>query len=239
MNTRHVDFTLVLACFNEEGLIKDSVARIISALRAGAFSFEIIFVDDNSSDKTPQYIQKICRRFSFCRGIYHKTNMGRGKTVMDGIEKARADIVGYIDIDCEVSPVYLPYMISLIKEKRADVVIGRRFYRTTPHSMVREILSRGYQWLSDVLVGTGRLDTETGYKLFRKKKIVPIFKRIEHQGWFWDTEVMVYARRKRLKIVEVPVLFLRRFDKQSSVNIVKDTMDYLVHLWRLRKKLLK
>ena len=156
---------------------------------------------------------------------------------MDGIQKARADIVGYIDIDCEVSPIYVPFMISLIMNKTADVVIGKRFYRSTRGSMMREVFSRGYRWLADTMVGTGGLDTETGYKLMRKEKIVPILSRIEHQGWFWDTEIMVYAKRARLKIVEVPVLFLRRFDKVSSVNIFKDSFEYLIHLWKFRRKL--
>lgn len=232
-------FSLILPCFNEQGLFQDSVDRIISALRAGAFSFEIIFVDDKSTDKTVKLIEKTCKKYSFCSAIYHTKNMGRGRAVMDGIEKARAEVVGYIDIDCEVSPIYLPFMISLIVSYKADVVIGKRFYRSTLGSMIREVFSRGYRWLADSMVGTGGLDTETGYKMFRKKKIVPIFKYIEHQGWFWDTEIMVYAKRAKLKIVEVPVLFLRRFDKLSSVNIIKDTIDYLIHIEKFREKLHK
>lgn len=237
MSTPTIAFSLILPCYNEQGLFLRSVDRIISALYCGAFSFEIIFVDDKSTDKTVKLIEKVCKKYPFCRAMYHTKNMGRGRAVMDGIAKARAEVVGYIDIDCEVSPVYLPFMISLIRNNKADVVIGKRFYRSTIGSMIREVFSRGYRWLADSMVGTGGLDTETGYKVFRKKKIVPIFKYIEHQGWFWDTEIMVYAKRAKLKIVEVPVLFLRRFDKKSSVNIIRDTIDYLIQLERLSKSL--
>lgn len=236
-HVERVDFSLVLPCFNESGLFLKSVERIIDALNAGTYSYEIIFVDDGSTDGTQKLIERMCKKYSFCHAIYHNKNMGRGKAVMDGIVKAKAEIVGYIDIDCEVSPVYVPYMVSIIAGRKADMVIGRRYYRTSPKSLFREVLSRGYQWLADVMVGTGMLDTESGYKIFRKGKIVPIFKRIEHQGWFWDTEIVVHAKRARLKIVEVPVLFLRRFDKQSSVNIVSDTIDYIVQLVRFSRLL--
>ncbi|HLD24795.1 MAG TPA: glycosyltransferase family 2 protein [Patescibacteria group bacterium] len=171
------------------------------------------------------------------RAIFHRVNQGRGGSVVDGIKAAKGSVVGYIDIDCEVSPVYIPHMVSLILQKKADVVIGRRFYRTSPSSLIREVLSRGYQWLSDRMIGTGGLDTETGYKFFARKKIVPILSKTKHPGWFWDTEIMVYARRAGLKITEVPVLFLRRFDKHSSVNIFRDTIDYLVQLIRFRRSL--
>lgn len=232
-----IDFSLILPCFNEAKLFQDSFECINEALRAGAYTYEIIFVDDASKDKTVASIKRVCKQYRFCRAIYHKANMGRGQSVMDGVMKAKGRVVGFIDIDCEVSPVYLPYMASLILEKKASVVIGRRFYRSSPSSVFREVLSRGYQWLSDLLIGTGGIDTETGYKVFDREKIMPLFSRIEEKGWFWDTEIMVYAKRARLKIVEVPVLFLRRFDKVSSVHIVKDTREYLIHLWKLNRKL--
>lgn len=229
---KNIDFSLILPCFNEEGLLTESVRRIQKVLKTSRFTYEIIFVDDKSSDTTPDIIQA-----TGMKALFHKTNQGRGKSVVDGIWAAKGEIVGYIDIDCEVSPVYIPYMVSLIHDKHADVVIGKRFYRTTPGSLVREVLSRGYQWVSDIMIGTGGLDTETGYKFFSRKKIVPILKEASHPGWFWDTEIMVYAKRAGLRIVEVPVLFLRRFDKKSSVNIVRDTIEYVIQLIRFRKSL--
>lgn len=224
--------SLILPCYNESGLFLESVSRIRDVLDTSNFLYEIIFVDDKSTDNTKALIQK-----TSYRAMYHTKNEGRGKTVADGIRLAKGDVVGYIDIDCEVDPVYIPAMVSLIRKKKADVVIGKRYYRSTPKAMIREVLSRGYQWLSDVLIGTGGMDTETGYKFFSRKKILPILLKTKSNGWFWDTEIMVYAMRAGLVIVEVPVLFLRRFDKISSVNIVKDTLEYIVLLWRFSQSL--
>lgn len=237
---RRVELSLVLPCFNESGLFLESVSRITDVLDSSRLSYEIVFVDDASRDDTQALIKHTIEadngRHVF-RAVYHDKNAGRGKTVIDGIRAAKGAVVGYIDIDCEVDPVYIPGMAYRILRKKADVVIGRRYYRSTPRAVIREVLSRGYQWLSDRLIGTDRMDTETGYKFFSRVKILPILSKAKTHGWFWDTEIMVYAKRAKLTITEVPVLFLRRFDKVSSVNIIKDTLDYIVRLIAFRKRL--
>ncbi len=231
------DFSLILPCYNEESLFGDSVSQILKALSNSRLLFEIIFVDDNSRDSTAKLIAKTCRIQRNCRAIYHRKNIGRGRAVADGVRVAKGKIAGYIDIDLEVSAVYISEAVALISAKRADIVIGQRIYRTTFVSIIREVLSRGYRSLAARLVDTGGLDTESGYKFFNRTKILPILSKIKHQGWFWDTEIIVIAQRAGLRVVEIPVLFLRRTDKKSSVRILPDTLDYLVSLWRLRRRL--
>jgi glycosyltransferase involved in cell wall biosynthesis len=229
-----LDLTLVLPCYNERDVFAGSVARIVDVLESSKLSYELIFVDDKSRDNTVSLIKKACGRYKRTRAIFHAANAGRGAAVMDGIKVARGAVVGFIDIDCEVGPEYIPQMVRTIIKKRADVVIGKRVYRSSVGSLVREVLSRGYQWISDVMIGTQGLDTETGYKFFRRSKIVPILGAIEHTGWFWDTEIMVRCLRAGLVVTQEPVLFVRRFDKQSSVRILQDTWQYLVHLIQFR-----
>lgn len=228
------DISLVLACYNEEKLFRESVSRIVDVLDHSIYSYEIIFVDDKSTDRTPALIAAFASKHRRVTALYHDRNRGRGETVKDGMLCAKGKVVGYIDIDCEVSPVYIPSIVTRILARNADGVIGKRYYRTSPGSLLREVLSRGYQRLSDVIIGTGGLDTESGYKFFNRRKIIPIIRKTTHPGWFWDTEIMVYALQAGLKIVEEPVLFLRRFDKTSSVHIVRDTLDYVVQLIRFR-----
>lgn len=239
MNSSAPDLSLVLACYNEEGLFRESVARILEVLDTSTLTYEIIFVDDKSTDRTPSLIASFVSKNRHTKALYHAVNCGRGATVKEGMLSATGKVVGYIDIDCEVTPVYIPSMVTLILKRKTDVVIGKRFYRTSPRAIVREVLSRGYQWLSDTMIGTGGLDTETGYKFFHRKTILPVLAKTRHPGWFWDTEIMVLSRRAKLRITEVPVLFLRRFDKQSSVNILTDTLDYMVQLIRFRSFLTK
>ncbi|MFN7985356.1 MAG: glycosyltransferase [Vicinamibacterales bacterium] len=230
-----LDVSLVLACYNEEGLIVDSVARILDALDCCRWSYEVVFVDDCSKDKTRALIEQLVAAHPThtFQTIFHAENQGRGATVTRGMRAGRGAIVGYIDIDLEVDPLYVPACIHAI-ERGADVATGMRTYKFSMRSIDRYILSRGYIALVHAALGVDVQDTETGFKFFRKERILPIFDAIEAQHWFWDTEVMVRSVLAGLKVVEVPVLFIRRFDKTSGVRAVKDTIDYFLRLWRFR-----
>jgi glycosyltransferase AglD len=236
--SKFIDLTLVLACYNEEPIFTGSAEHILKTLKRSGLKYEIIFVDDVSKDKTKELIDNFCKKNDkTCRAIYHKKNKGRGATVTDGFLAAKGKIVGYIDFDCEVSPIYIPEAVELITNNQADVVIGKRIYRTTIKSLIREILSIGYQKLSNQLLQIGTLDTESGYKFFDRKKITPILKYADHPHWFWDTQIVVLSKVNGLRIKELPVLFLRRFDKQSSVKIISDTVDYMINIWKFSRKL--
>jgi len=234
---KRIDLSLVIACYNEEALLRESIARITSVLNDSVFSYELIFVDDKSSDGTREIIEALVKKNkNFC-AIYHGVNQGRGKTVRDGIAIARGKVVGFIDIDLEVSPVYIPSFVRMITGGKADVVTGLRVYREGITSLHRSILSRGYSWLVRSILGIPFQDTETGYKFFDRKKILPILKKTKNNGWFWDTEVMTYAHYLGLSVREVPVLFVRRFDKTSSVRLVHDTLEYVKNLVGFHRQL--
>ncbi len=232
------DFSLILPTYHEEGHFVQSVRTIESVLSDVGFRWQIIFVDDASTDSTPELIRHELKIHKNWKALFHKKNMGRGRTVMDGIRASRATVAGYIDIDLEVSPVYIPQIVRIIMNDDADVVIGTRVYRTNIHSIIREIASVGYRYLSDKMVGTNKMDTESGYKFFNRKKILPVLTKTRHAHWFWDTEIMVFARAANLRIREVPVLFLRRIDKRSTVNLIPDTIDYMQSLFGLWRRLI-
>jgi len=237
MRKSAVDLSLILPCYNETPVFVDSVAHIASVLDRSTLTYEIIFVDDCSRDTTPNLIRDAVRHTRRYRALFHKWNMGRGRTVADGIALARGTVVGYIDIDCEVSPVYIPSIVSLIQDKKADVVVGERIYRSSFGSFVREVLSIGYRRLVSTLLPTGGIDTESGYKFFNRTRIVPVSKKTLDPHWFWDTEIIVRSQLAGLRIQQVPVLFLRRFDKQSSVHILADTISYLRSILQLKHQL--
>ena len=230
-----VDFSLVVACYNEEPILEASIEETFRVLDALKWSSEIVFVDDKSRDRTLAVIDRIraahpTRQISV---LAHSENVGRGGTVMDGMRAAHGRYVGFIDIDLEVHARYLlPCLLAL--EAGADVATAQRIYRFQWRSLDRYVLSRGYSALVPLVIPMPFRDTETGFKLFRRDRILPVLAECVDRGWFWDTEIMVRAHYAGLRIVEIPALFLRRFDKQSSVRAIRDSIDYLVKLWRFR-----
>lgn len=238
--TDKCDVSLVLACYNEAEHFTKSISRIVQVLDETDFSWEIIFIDDASKDNTPSLIRDFVKTHprKQLAAYYHERNYGRGATVAEGIEKSNGKVVGYIDIDLEIPPDYMPQFIREI-EKGTDVVCGWRIYDFTIKSLPRWIASKGYNVVRNRGLQVSIRDTEAGYKFFKRKSILSVLKKCKSPGWFWDTEIMVRAKNARLKIKEIPVVFIRRFDKTSTVRLIPDTFVYLRELWRFRQELQK
>jgi hypothetical protein len=87
------------------------------------------------------------------------------------------------------------------------------------------------------MLGVNFADTETGYKFFRRDKVLPLLDEIQDTGWFWDTEFMVRAARRGLTMVEIPGAYIRRKDKTSTVNGMRDSLRYFRQLVQFRRRL--
>jgi glycosyltransferase involved in cell wall biosynthesis len=236
MTTDSVDLSLVLACYNEARILERSVGEIFNVLDALRYESEVIFVDDASRDETSGIIDRILHENPKrqLRKVVHAHNLGRGGTVSDGIRAARGRFVGFIDVDLQVHPRYIfPCLVAL--EQGYDVATALRVYKLHFSSLHRHLISRGYntlmRWRLDVPLG----DTETGYKFFRRDRILPLLDRVHDQRWFWDTEIMVHAHLAGLRIIEIPALFERQWDKPSSVKILRDSLRHFQNLQRFSR----
>ena len=228
--------SLVLACYNEEEILAESFREIRETLDGLGRPYEIVFVDDVSRDRTREILRDIVARNPdvSLNVILHEKNQGRGATVTEGFRAARGEIAGYIDVDLEVHPRYIPSLVRAI-EKGADVAVVRRIYAFQLRHLDRYFMSRGYSWLVRKMLGTSLRDTETGYKFFRCAKLLPVIDSIRDPAWFWDTEFMVRAARRGLRIEEVPGAYVRRQDKTSTVRGIRDSALYFMRLLAFRR----
>lgn len=221
--------SLVLACYNEGPTFEQNVGLILKELKKLKRSWEIVFVEDHSTDDTLAKVEKLQKQIKNSFLVVHKKNLGRGKTVADGILKCHGEICGYMDVDCEISPTYLPIFIQEI-ENGQDMVVGNRFYENHPTAILRVIASRLYAVLVSMIIRLPISDTEAGFKFFKKNRILPVINETQDRGWFWDTEICTRAFSAGLKVSQVPVLFVRRGDKKSTVRLIPDSIEYLKRL---------
>lgn len=237
---KNVDLSLILACYNEEGILKDSFSEIVAVLEVTKYSYEIIFVDDCSNDKTKEIIEELLKMHpgKLLRKIYHEKNTGRGFAVSHGIMQASGRIAGFIDVDLEVHAHYIPRMVLEI-DRGNDIVSGWRTYKLGWDCLFRYIATASYKFLVRKLLKLPLKDTETGIKFFNRQRILPVLKQTEDRCWFWDTEIMARSFYAKMKVSEVPVLFLRRRDKQSKVRLYHDSLKQLISLYRFSKKIKK
>lgn len=227
------DVSLILPCYNEAEHFNQSLKRIINVLDQTDYTYEIIFVEDKSLDSTKDLIENALKKYPRhnLSAYFHAVNQGRGQTVIDGFTKSQGKIIGFIDFDLEVGEWYLPKFIRTIESGFA-VANAWRIYDFNFKSLIRWIGSKGYIWLQKQLINLPFHDTEAGYKFFNKNKIMPLIAKCRHKDWFFDTEILALANKYQLKIKEIPVAFVRRSDKTSTVKLIPDTLKYLTNLFK-------
>lgn len=232
-------FSLIVPCYNEAEHISGSLLKVIDVLIKLEEEFEIIIIDDSSKDNTVEIIEAFIKKQKNnpIKFIKHEKNIGRGGTVNKGIKLAKGEIVGFIDIDLEVSPKYIPQFIDAIRNKEADVVVGRRSYSFSLRNLHRFLASSLYSLIIQMILHLPIHDTEAGYKFFKKLEILPVIKHVKDVGWFWDTEIIALSHIKGLKIKEINVLFRKRNDKTSTVRLLNDTFLYIKSLISFKNRM--
>lgn len=231
------DVSIVIPCYNEEAILEDSVREIARVMEQTRYSWELIFIDDRSQDQTPFLLNKLVASRPNSRAIFHQQNVGRGGTASEGLSLAQGRVIGFLDIDLEVHARYIPTMVLTI-DGGYDVATAHRIYRVPLQwdDLLRNILSVGYRWMVRHYLKLPFEDTEAGFKFFRAERIHPLLPKARSKGWFWDTEIMALAHREKLRVIEIPCVFVRRFDKVSTVRPFKDSWAYLIALLEFKKR---
>lgn len=230
------DLSLIIPCYNEGKTLRNSLDSVLEVLKLLKMDFEIILIDDNSNDSTRKTIENFSKKHKIARAFYHKQTMGRGFTVKEGIKKAKGKIAGFIDIDLEV-PIesIIPHIFAI--KKGFDVSYANRITKFSFLKIHRNLLHKGYIFLTKLFLGTPFNDTNAGCKFFKRKKILPVLRKTESNHWFWDTEILTRSYFAGLKMKEIPVLYMKRKEKKSSVKIFRDTLYFLKRIISFSKKI--
>lgn len=228
--------SIILPCYKEEAHLRSSIEELIRVARSFDFTYEFIFVDDASPDNTRGILKEFEKTMESAQFVYHINNGGRGRALKSGYSVARGEIIGYIDIDLEISPKYIAD--AILQLKLFDVVVANRSYfsQFSANSVLRNLTSRTYKRISKFTLTHKFQDTEAGFKFFIKEKVHTFFGDIRDNHWFWDTEFMLCAQKYNLKVAELPVEFIRNNRKKSTVRILSDTRKYIVAIFRYRNR---
>lgn len=229
------DVSVILTGYNEGEKLLENLNRVKNTLLDTKYSWEMILFDDKSTDQTAKTFALFAKNNKNVKFYANRKNMGRGRTVRNAIEMSKGKVVGYLDTDLELSPVYIPEFIRDIDDG-ADVVIARRIYVVGATNFTRAILSKGYVFLVNKLLGIRIKDTEAGFKFFSQKKALPIIRKCKDNRWFFDTEVVARSIWAGLEVKEIPVVYIYNPRKASSVDPVKDAIRYFRKLLLFRKE---
>ena len=230
--------SVVLACYNEEETLRESFAEIRDTLLEMQRSFEILFVDDVSRDRTREIIRRARGRPPRARpeGDPAREKPGTGGHGDRRLPGRPGRVAGYLDVDLEVHSRYIPSLVRAI-DRGADVAVLRRIYAFQIRSLDRYVMSRGYSFLVRRMLGWRSRDTETGYKFFRRETLLPVLDAIEDPRLVLGHGVHGAGGAARPPHRGDPGRLHPPFDKRSTVRGLRDSVDYFGRLVRFRRAL--
>ena len=183
---------------------------------------EIIVVEDGSVDNTLDEIKKF-----ECKLLVHKKNIGKGQSLIDGINLANGDIILFLDGDGQDDPSEIPKLLDGIN-KGYDFVIGSRFveddkkkitrYTKTALSNINWFGNKGLTFFINFLFGLNIKDTQSGFKCFKRDAIKNL--NLVSKKYEIETEIVIKSKRDKLKILEVPVFrYERKYGESKLFDI--------------------
>ena len=199
---------------------------------------EIIFAEDGSTDNSYNILLSLKKKITCPIQIVHSSvRLGKGGGFFNGINSARGEIVVLYDCDMAVSPDQIPNLLDSFKPN-VDIVIGSRKHKKTKilnyPTFSRYILGAISGLIVNLLFYIPVSETQCGFKAFRKKKILNIFRRMDVKGWFFDMELLLLSYYLGLSIVEIPVNYL--YINPSKINQILDPIKIFFDILKMRLK---
>jgi glycosyltransferase involved in cell wall biosynthesis len=228
---------IVVPVYNEAKVLEASIRRLHAYLvDRFPLSWVITIADNASTDSTWSIA---CRLASQIRGVraIHMDEKGRGRALRAAWSRSNSPVLAYMDVDLSTGLDALLPLVAPLLSGHSDVAIGSRLVAgaKVERRAKREVISRSYNALLHLVLRTRFSDAQCGFKAVRADVARRVLPRIEDEGWFFDTELLVLAERNGLRIHEVPVDWVD--DPDSSVDVLRTAVADLHGIARLRRSL--
>ena len=235
MNSPPLDLSIVIPAFNEEHRLPKAIEQIGSYLSARSLRAEIIVVDDGSSDATPNLIERYRGKYPGLRLISNDTNRGKGFSVRHGVLEARGEMVLFTDADLSAPVEESDKLLSALNNGY-DVAIGSRAMDrsliSTHQSIFREFAGIIFNKIVRIVLRLPFVDTQCGFKAFRRERCRIIFEQQRIEGFGFDPELLYLARHHGLRAIEIPVRW--GHSPATKVNMLGDSLKMFADIFTIR-----
>ena len=221
--SKGLDLSVVVPAYREEQRLGPGLARIREYLDSRGWRAEIIVVDDGSGDGTGELARELLADYPHHQVLVNDPNQGKGWSVRRGMLAASGRYALFTDTDLS-TPIETFDDFKLAHDAGADIVIGSRAMAGSDivvhQPFLREMAGRCFNLFIRTFIMGGIVDTQCGFKSFRREAIRPVFGRQQIRRWGFDVEVLYIAKRLGYEVVELPVVW--RNDEATKINPVAD-----------------
>ena len=212
--------SVIIPAYNEAKRIKKTLLTTSRYLKQQSYDYEILVVNDGSTDKTSLVVKQLSKTVPCLRLIDNRDNHGKGWVVRQGMRETRGDYRLFMDADNSTSIDQVAAMLPWF-QKGYDVVIGSRRIKgakiTVQQPWLRDVLGAVFRLLIHILVPLAVTDSQAGFKLFSQKSATLIFERQTIFRWAFDVELLAIAHAQGCTVKEVPIIWSN--DASSHVKI--------------------
>ena len=231
--------SVCIPIYNESDAVENCAEQLykkmISLKEKCGFDFEIIFCDDGSTDDCRAKAEAFARGADGVRVIGYDENRGKGRAVRYAVEHTAGDVVLFTDCD-------LAYGVDVIEDAvlniaDADILIGSRNLTKDGYDgygAIRKFASKTYIKMLSAIGGLGVTDSQCGFKVFKGESAKKIFSLCECDGFAFDYEIILIAKKLGMKISEMPVSV--RNHGQSAVHVISDSFSMIKDVFRIKKR---
>jgi glycosyltransferase involved in cell wall biosynthesis len=227
---------VVIPVLNEAHVLAKSVEEVRRFLTANAaWRWRVVIVDNGSTDGTDTVGRQLVAQYDDVRFL-QLSQRGRGRALRHAWTQSDADIMCYTDVDLSTEMAALPKLVHALLHEGYDLGTGSRLQREskTRRSFKREFISRSYNLIVKVVLGTSFSDAQCGFKVVSRAVVREVIPQVQDESWFFDTELLALAERQNYRIKDLAVEWNE--DDDSRVKIVPTAVEDLKGVWRLRMK---
>jgi dolichyl-phosphate beta-glucosyltransferase len=231
-----VELSLIIPAFNESSRLPPFLQSVLDHMSSLSLEgFEVIVVDDGSTDSTANYVSTLAETWPQLSLIRHDRNQGKGAAVRTGVLAARGRFILFADAD-GATPIEDEMKLRKAIETGADIAVGSRLIADNLHAIrrnrLRSIGGRLYAFLLHRFLRVSVQDTQCGFKMFRKDVGERLFRLCDTDGFLFDAHLIAIAEALQFRIVEVPVRWTEI--PGSKFRLFRDTWRMIAGLFASR-----